>query len=131
MSGTGSTSARFSAVGLAIALLVLAAGGAWTLLTLTPPRDVAADSGFETDRAMAHLEFIARAPRPLGSEHHAAVRDYLVNELRSLGLLVEVQDARVPLRRDGTGPRIEIANVVARLPGSGGGAGKANSRCRS
>jgi hypothetical protein len=106
-------------------VLILIAVGTWTLITLSPPLDVASDSGFETDRAMAHLDVIARAPRPLGSEHHAAVRDYLVNELKSLGLLVELQEARVPLRRDGIGPRIEVANVVARLPGSGGGAGKA------
>ena len=63
---------------MTLLVLVLAAAGAWTLLTLTPPGDVAPASGFETDRATAHLEFIARAPRPLGSEHHAAVRDYLV-----------------------------------------------------
>ena len=86
---------------------------------------MAPGSGFETDRAVAHLEFIARHPRPLGSDHHRAVREYLVNEFQSLGLLVEVQDARVPLRRDGTGPRIEIGNVIARLPGTGDGSGKA------
>ncbi len=103
---------------LVVALLV--AAGAWTLVTLPPPHDVAPGSGFETDRALAHLEFIARAPRPLGSAHHRAVREYLVNEFQSLGLLVEVQDARVPLRRDGTGPRIEVSNVLARLPGAGG-----------
>jgi hypothetical protein len=108
-----------------VAALILVAAGAWTLLTLPPPQDVAPGSGFETDRAMAHLDFIARAPRPLGSEHHTAVREYLVSQFKSLGLLVEVQDARVPLRRDGTGPRIEVANVVARLPGTAGGAGKA------
>jgi hypothetical protein len=125
VNGTRVESRRQRLVDLVLFILVLGATGAWTLLTLTPPPDVARDGGFESDLAMAHLAFIARAPRPLGSGHHEEVRQHLVNELRSLGLLVEVQEARVPLRRDGTGPRIEVANVVARLPGTGGGTGKA------
>ena len=120
VNGTGPTSRGAPLAGLAVFLLILVAAGAWTLVTLAPPRDAAPASGFQDDRAMAHLAFIARAPRPLGSEHHAAVREYLVNELKGMGLYVEVQEARVPLRRDGTGPRIGVSNVVARLPGAGG-----------
>ena len=120
MNRTRAESPRSRLVGSALVLLVLAAAGSWTLLTLAPSPDAARGSGFETDRALAHLQFIARAPHPLGSEHHRAVRDYIVREFNSLGLLIEVQEARVPLRRDGTGPRIEVANVVARLPGTGG-----------
>ena len=120
MSGTREDSPRSTWIRRLIVVTTLVAAGAWTLVTLPPPDDVAPGSGFETDRARAHLDFIARAPRPLGSQHHRAVREYLVSEFQSLGLLVEVQDARVPLKRDGTGPRVEVSNVVARLPGTGG-----------
>ncbi len=111
------SSSRFAP---ALAVLVWVVAGAWSLVTLPAPRDVAPRSGFDTERALEHLRFVARDPRPLGSAHHRRVREYLVSQFRSMGLDAQEQEARVPLRRDGTGPRIEVSNVVARLPGAGG-----------
>ncbi len=46
---------------------------------------------FSSERALEHVRAIAQEPHPMGSPENAAVRDYLVKELRALGLKPEVQ----------------------------------------
>ncbi len=99
---------------------VLCAVGALSLFTLPAPLDVAPDSGFDTDAAMKHLRFIAAEPRPVGSKHHRAVCEYLVQQFQSLGLETEVQETRFRARRMLRGLPIEVRNVVARLRGTAG-----------
>jgi hypothetical protein len=46
---------------------------------------------FSSARALEHVRAIAKEPHPMGSPEDAAVRDYLVKELRAMGLEPEVQ----------------------------------------
>ncbi|MDQ1592733.1 MAG: hypothetical protein QOG71_3360 [Pyrinomonadaceae bacterium] len=94
----------------------------------SPPAAVSADapaSEFSSGRARAHLASIARKPHPLGTEEHAAVRDYILGQLTAAGLSPETQETlalnpNVIPNRAGN-----VRNVLARLKGSGGGGGKA------
>lgn len=61
---------------------------------------------FSGERAMVHLQIIAREPHPQRSPAQARVRDYLVGQLTDTGVEVQVQ------RTAG------LENVVARLRGS-------------
>jgi hypothetical protein len=106
-----------------LGLLVLGAGWVLALGSQNPPAPRGEDTppeAFSAARARQHLEFIAAAPRPVGSARHAEVRDYLVRVLRELGLEVQVQ--RVPaykLARPGLHLAATVENVVAVLPGNG------------
>ena len=79
----------------------------------------AAPGEFSAARAMIDLAVIAKRPHQMGSAEHAAVRDYLVQELKADGLTPEVQTATAlnPVWksefRAGT-----VHNVIARLPGT-------------
>lgn len=99
----------------------LALIGALTLITLPAPLNLASGSGFDAAAAANHLRFIACKARPLGSEHHRAVREYLVAHFRSLGCETEVQDTRISSRRLLHGLPIRVKNVIARLRGTVGG----------
>jgi hypothetical protein len=61
---------------------------------------------FSAERAMQHLQMIARQPHPSGSQAQAEVRDYLVQQLSDLGLEVELQQK----------PKVD--NVITRIYGS-------------
>lgn len=94
---------------------------------LRPPDAVPADASpavFSSGRAMAHVEAIARAPRPMGSDEHARVRAYLVEQLEALGLEVELETATVV--RPGRGPvrAGRASNVVGRWPAGRRSAGR-------
>ena len=107
-------------------LLAMCALGAAVLvsITLIAPHSIhrvdAPATEFSAGRAMEDLVEIAREPHPMGiSPAHAEVRDYLIEEIRSLGLEPQVQKtigARV------LSPGFVIAgaveNILVRLQGS-------------
>lgn len=76
---------------------------------------------FSAERALEDLRWIAQKPRPLGSEHHALVRERLVEALEAHGLTVDRQSATVVRRLPRGGPVLTgaVENIVARLPGGG------------
>jgi hypothetical protein len=80
---------------------------------------------FSSGRALEHVRAIAKEPYPMDSPENAAVRDYLVKELRTLGVEPEVQRATaahtwfIRFAEAGT-----PENVLARLEGTNNG-GKA------
>jgi hypothetical protein len=87
-----------------------------------PPAAVPASAGggeFSAERALVHLNAFAKAPHPIGSEEHDRSRDYLVAQLKVLGLTPEIQRTTgVTTRYQAAGT---IENIVARWKGSGGG----------
>ncbi|MEU9332335.1 M20/M25/M40 family metallo-hydrolase [Streptomyces sp. NPDC048290] len=105
---------------LAAFLLLLLTGVAATLPLLTPdPRPASAAEGdFSADRALGRLDHIAKVPHPTGSAAQADVRDYLVGELRALGLRPEVL-TRVAVRPADDAPAGAgtVSDVHATLPG--------------
>jgi hypothetical protein len=87
-----------------------------------PPAAAALDAPlneFSASRAINHLEKIAQKPHPLGSSEHHGVRDYILSELRALGVDPEVQ-ATTALRkmRDSSIVCAGVENIVVRVPGN-------------
>jgi peptidase M28-like protein len=103
-------------------IIVLAGLALWAVQPPTPLPASAPPTEFSAERAMTHIQAIARTPHPIGSPANDAVRDYLVAQLASLGLQPQVVSA---IGVNGRGGRFAIGNtqdIVGRLPGS------ANSR---
>src|SRR5688500_10738113 len=104
------------------AILVLLAVGALSLLSLRPPApvsDTAPDSVFSAARAWRHVESIAVEPHPVGSAAHDRVHDYIVHQLRAIGLEPTVASSAHTLRpRRSVDQAIGLSNIVAVLPGT-------------
>jgi len=91
---------------LGIGLLLLAV---FSALPLIPPRAVSADAQatrFSAERAMTDLAVIASEPHGAGSDAQARVREYIVEQVGTLGLSAEIQVS---------GP---ISNILVRVPGT-------------
>lgn len=76
---------------------------------LTPPRPAGASAPlteFSGERALKHLTVIAQRPHPVGTTEHAAVGNYIQNELASLGLSPEIQRTET------------LTNILVRLKGT-------------
>lgn len=108
-----------------IALLLVLALLLWAgLQQLSTPGVVPASapaSEFSGERAMEHLRVIAAESRSIGSPGHVAARDYLVEQLRGLGLSPEVQTTTVLVPGEAGAEGVVAAtvhNVVVRVPGT-------------
>ncbi|MBD8497243.1 M28 family peptidase [Paenibacillus arenosi] len=101
-------------VSIAFVVLILIAA---TLFVDQPPRpqpSTAPATQFSAERAMQHLQFIAKESRPSGSERIKQVRDYVVAELTSLGIQPQVQQAE-GMTYDNK--LLELHNIVGVLKG--------------
>ena len=68
------------------------------LWQLVPPNVIpttAPLTEFSADRAMPDLKAISQAPHPIGSAAHTAVREYLMIQLKAMGLQPEIQTTTV------------------------------------
>jgi len=73
-----------------------------------------AEARFEGDRAWEHLKaLVAIGPRPSGSTQIRQARAYITRQLSALGLSVQEQ----PFTADTPLGRVEMANLIVRLPG--------------
>lgn len=109
------------------ALLLLAALAALVGWLSMPPHAVPAAggapaSGFVAARALAHVHALAVAPRPAASKANAAARDYVVAQLRAIGLEPEIQmetvrTASSDLMRNVHVTLAEVHNIVVRKYG--------------
>ena len=103
---------------LAIAVLFVALCVVFAERASRPPVAVPASAPlaeFSAERAMKHLLAFAQRPHPIGSAEHDRVRDYLVAQLRNMGLDPQIQNA------NGVGTRYaeagRVQNILARMPG--------------
>jgi hypothetical protein len=117
--------AKAAAAGI-VAATLLFAGLAWiTLRPATAPSSQAADAPaaeFPTARAMGHVRFLAEQPRPIASAANAEARQYILDQLRGMGLAPEVQTATaqktiVDRNRNARIALGVVNNIVVRLPG--------------
>ncbi|MFC4633551.1 M28 family peptidase [Dokdonia ponticola] len=81
----------------------------------TPPTE------FSTERALQHLEVIAKEPHFVGTKAHTEVRDYIAQELAKLGLEPQVQEGFTFSQNGGYGNLVKPQNIVARIKGTGDG----------
>jgi hypothetical protein len=105
---------------------LLLTGIGLAVLLSQPPAPVPADAPADTysaTRAMQHVQALAAAPRPIGSDAHDTARDYLLAELAALGMETELQSTTVTYLR-ATRPGISrfafVENVIGRWPGTNG-----------
>jgi hypothetical protein len=102
-------------------LLVMASMVALALHQFVPPAVVPADAPakeFSAERAIVHLEVIAREPHPVGSPENARVRDYLVPQISAMGFRPEVQKTTVFWSDpDEAGKATNVENILVRIGG--------------
>lgn len=83
------------------------------------PRFVSSDDAplaeFSTKRAMEHVTEIAKSPHYVGSANHQVVADYLVAELKKLGLEATIEEGTT---LTGWGNLVKSKNILARIRGS-------------
>src|SRR5690349_4584776 len=92
-------------------LSVLAAATGLSSFLLPKPLDLSAPSGvFSAGRAFQHIQAIANAPHPTGSPENARVREYLLKEMRDLGLN--------PREMEGVPNGMAIVNLYGELQGT-------------
>ncbi|MCX4967197.1 M20/M25/M40 family metallo-hydrolase [Streptomyces sp. NBC_00654] len=103
----------------ALLLLFLTAFAVTQPLRASEPRPVSAPVGeFSASRAVALLDGIAKVPHPTGSAAQADVREYLVGELRKVGLRPEVQSRVAPSDVDELPAVVgSVSNIHATIPG--------------
>lgn len=82
--------------------------------TPAPLPESAPPAQFSATRALRHVRALAERPHPIGTPAHDAARNYVMNELQALGLVVEVQDTiGMIAARAG-----RVQNIIARLNGT-------------
>jgi Peptidase family M28 len=90
------------------------------LWQLVPPNVIpttAPLTEFSADRTMPDLQAISQAPHPIGSAAHTAVREYLMTQLKAMGLQPEIQTTTVVQPGDGGFGAGRVNNVLVRIPG--------------
>lgn len=103
---------------LVVAGLALAA--ALTIYLVRPPQPLPAEAPtteFAAGRALRDLAVISQRPHSSGTPANAAVRSYLVQRCRAMGLQVRVQDTSVLYSSFGRILGGRVQNIIARLPG--------------
>lgn len=103
-----------------VAWVLLLLIGVLSVTPLIPPQAPLelGTSDFSVTKAFEHIERIAKEPRPIGSLANLKARTYIVTSLKKLGLETDVQIINVPDYYGAPGEMVEIANVVARIPGT-------------
>ncbi|MBJ7312366.1 M28 family peptidase [Rugamonas sp. CCM 8940] len=80
-----------------------------------PAPSGAGATGFSSARAMRHVERLARAPHAVGTAEHAQVRAYLLEQIKALGYVAQVQSGTVVSAKHERAA--QVSNIVLRIPG--------------
>lgn len=105
-----------------IALLIIFITIYWSFSSMMPsysPDEKNHPDEFAISNALNHLQNISKAPHSVGFSAHKDVQQYLVNELKKLGLSPEIQIETVFNKKWTSGTTVE--NIVARIKGSSNG----------
>ncbi len=118
ITGTPGARTRLLPLAVFIMLLLICVTSAWSMRTPAPRPVSAPATQFSAERAMSLLGGIASVPHPTGSPAQAAVRAYLMQQLRALGLEPEVQ-SRTTQRTSASGRAwmASVSNIHARISG--------------
>ncbi|KFI08467.1 hypothetical protein JN27_03670 [Massilia sp. BSC265] len=105
---------------LAAAVLAILA---WSATRSTAPPAHAASAPPALDRMMGHVSVLAAQPRPIATAANARARDYILEQLRAMGLRPRVETTMVQKSTvrfwGGTDVTLGVVhNIVVRLPGS-------------
>ncbi|MFE3846995.1 M20/M25/M40 family metallo-hydrolase [Flavobacterium sp. LB3P45] len=72
-------------------------------------------SEFSTKRALIHVEVLSKQPHYVGTPNHQVVADYLIKELRHLGLQTSIQEG---FTLSDWGNLVKSKNILARIKGN-------------
>jgi hypothetical protein len=113
--------------GLFLFLFLVLLASLVTYLSQQPPNSLPLSTPaaeFSAERAFRHVEALAHEPRPVGTAAHFQARNYIVGELKALGLSPQIQKATVVDPKSAVDPKMVVAgtvqNVIARLDGTSG-----------
>ena len=76
------------------------------------------EDGFSTKNAIEHVKNIAQEPHAVGFNAHRSVREYLIEELKKLGLEPEIQEGYTA---GDWGNLSKAINILTRIEGTGDG----------
>lgn len=76
---------------------------------------------FSTERALVQLKEISKEPHYVGTQAHAEVRAYILQELRNMGLETQIQEGFTLNTWGGHSNLVKPQNILARMKGSGNG----------
>ncbi|GIP26058.1 hypothetical protein J23TS9_11880 [Paenibacillus sp. J23TS9] len=75
-------------------------------------------TSFSSERAFVHLAHIAVEPHSISSPELEKVRTYIVDQFKSLGLVVEVESYPIQYNRGNGDEHVTLNNIIATLKGS-------------
>ena len=91
------------------------------VIQLIPPLPLsenAPPSEFSAERAMRHIEAISQKSHPIGTPELTAVRDYILEQLKAIGLNPSVQNTFATRHSGDVLFAGEVANIITRLEGT-------------
>ena len=101
----------------AVLLLVVAVFWSYKSLIPSTTSDLnTPETEFSTERALKHLKVISAEPHYPGTEAHNKVRDYIISELKNLGLNVHIQEGYSYSKKGSN--LTQVKNIVAKLKGT-------------
>jgi hypothetical protein len=101
-----------------ITLLLLVLAIYWGFISSMPSYSKDSDvpeTIFSTDRALAHVKEISQKPHGVGFPGHKEVRQYLISELRKMGLETSIQEGYTIGKANNLS---KTANILARIKGT-------------
>ncbi|GGG92068.1 hypothetical protein GCM10011416_06130 [Polaribacter pacificus] len=105
-----------------ISVCIILATIFWAFSDMIPSKNQTTanqEKGFVLSNALTHLKNISKEPHFIGASNHQLVRDYLVVELKKLGLEPEVQTATVINKKWFAAAKTQ--NIIAKIKGSENG----------
>ncbi len=101
---------------VALLLIILAIYSSFDALLPDKISTIETDSrSFSTERALTHVKAISQHPHYVGNDEHEVVRDYIVTQLKRLGLQPEIQEGFTISK---WGNLTKAKNILARIEGS-------------
>ena len=101
-----------------LAFLVIIATIYWSFSDMIPSEN-SIKSGFSINNALHHLKNISQKAHHVGTDEHKIVQNYIVNELKKLGLSPEIQTQTAVSRKQFEVTTTE--NIITRIKGSENG----------
>jgi len=106
---------RWSAIGLLLSLLLLITSSLYQIQPKLKPETTNSPTESSLTAAQSQLQKITQDKHPIGSAGHAKVREYLLAELRAIGLEPQVHSTFASFEK-GTANG-QVNNIVVRLAG--------------
>lgn len=106
---------NYSSLYSMLVLVALISGIFYCMMPQNYDTEEASISEFSTKRALEKVKAIAQKPHYVGSKNHEAVAQYLIQELKNLGLQSSIQEGFTMTEK---GTLVQSKNILARIEGS-------------